>query len=297
VRLRLAAFSFTFAVAALGACSDPATENVCVDESASPLRVCAPGATVKGIDVSYYQGTIDWAKVKAAGKVYAFVRVSDGLDYPDSQFARNWTETKKNGVLRGVYQYFRPGKDPIQQAELLLTKLTAAGGMKSDDLPVVLDVETADGQSGATVVARAKQWLAHVEKATGKKPIVYTAAFMSQTIGSGLAAYPLWVANYGATCPSMPTGWSAWKFWQYSSTGAVAGISGNVDLNDWNGTLAELKTFAGATNATPDAGAPPPVSIDAGTADPIPPAPSGNGAAMGEGDKPPSAPPPAPCGP
>jgi hypothetical protein len=62
-----------------------------------------------------------------------------------------------------------------------------------------------------------------------------------------LASYPLWVANYGVSCPSLPSVWSGWRFWQYAETGRVAGVSGDSDVNVWNGTLDELRAFAGAT--------------------------------------------------
>ena len=67
-----------------------APKDECLGETAAALRTCAAGATLKGIDVSYYQGTVDWTKVKGAGQSFAFVRVSDGVNYPDSKFAANW---------------------------------------------------------------------------------------------------------------------------------------------------------------------------------------------------------------
>jgi lysozyme len=92
--------------------------------------------------------------------------------------------------------------------------------------------------------AHVKTWLARIEAKTGRRPIVYTAAFMSATIGTGFSAYPLWVANYGATCPSMPSGWTKWQFWQTSESGTVSGIPVKTDLDVFNGTLADLQAFA-----------------------------------------------------
>jgi lysozyme len=215
--------------------------------------VCAAGPTVKGVDVSTYQGQVDWAAAKKDGVAFAFARVSDGLTHPDAQFTRNWQVLKTDGIIRGAYQFFRPALDPIAQADLLLQKLKDAGGLLPGDLPPVLDAETVDGVSNATLRANMLAWLTHVETATGRRPIVYTAQFMSANVGTGFASYPLWVANYGVTCPSMPDGWSAWKFWQSSSTGAVAGITGDVDVNAFNGTLADLVKLAGSASS-PDAG-------------------------------------------
>jgi lysozyme len=245
----------------------------CLGQAESALRVCADGAIVEGIDVSYYQGTVNWTDVKQAGKLFAIVRVSDGLNYPDTQFERNWRSTKAAGIIRGTYQFFRPGQDPTRQADLLLSRIEAAGGLVPGDLPPVLDIEVTDGQSSATVVQRAKTWLQRVERAIGRKPLVYTAAFMSSVIGSNLSAYPLWVANWGVTCPLMPTGWTDWKFWQKSSTGRVSGISGNVDLDVFNGSLAELRAFA--IQSEPDAGAPRDGGSDGGARDGGPPSDGG----------------------
>ena len=231
----------------------------CYETALSELRVCSGSSTVEGIDVSYYQGAVDWPAVKRAGKVFAIARVSDGTRVRDTQFARNWRNMKAAGLVRGVYQFFRPAQDPTEQANLLIEQVRAAGGFEASDLPPVIDVESQDGVSAATLQARMHTWLQRVEAATGQRPIIYTANFMSSLVGNGFTAYPLWVANYGATCPLMPSNWAQWKFWQYSSTGRVAGISGNVDVNKWNGTLAQLQAFAGtapadAGVARPDAG-------------------------------------------
>src|SRR5262245_36875474 len=99
--------------------------------------VCAPGATVDGIDVSYYQGTIDWGAVKADGIDFAFIRTTDGTGFEDPRYDENRAGARAAGVLRGTYQFFRPTDDPIAQADLLLARL----GDDPDDLPPVLDVE------------------------------------------------------------------------------------------------------------------------------------------------------------
>src|SRR6188508_74828 len=71
-------------------------------------RVCADGATTKGIDVSKWQGTINWPAVKQGGVQFAFIRLSDGANYKDPKFATNWAGAKSAGIIRGVYQFFRP---------------------------------------------------------------------------------------------------------------------------------------------------------------------------------------------
>lgn len=266
----------------LAACSSSGSTGESTCSSGDALRVCSTGTTVKGVDVSTYQGTVNWGSVKASGHVFGFARISDGLTHKDATFAPNWHSMKTAGVVRGAYQFFRPSQDPIQQADLVIAALAAAGPIGSGDLPAVLDLEVTDGISNALVVSRAKQWLAHIETATGRKPLVYTAAFMSGTIGTSFGAYPLWVANYGASCPSMPSGWTDWRFWQDSSTGSVSGISGSVDTNEFQGTLVQLKAFTqGAATHPDDAGTR--SSDDAGTLDPNAFIQAGEGSVMGDG--------------
>src|SRR3954471_1810759 len=83
-----------------------------VDEEAMTAK-CAAGPTVRGIDVSAYQGSINWGRVKDDGVKFAFIRVSDGLGFHDSKFGANWSGAKANGVLREPYQFFRSNEDPI----------------------------------------------------------------------------------------------------------------------------------------------------------------------------------------
>jgi lysozyme len=239
------ALARALARAALGAvagCSSPA-ETWC-SQTGSALTVCPEGAVVRGIDVSSYQGAIAWPEVRAAGIAFAFARVSDGTTAPDARFADNWQGMKGAGVVRGAYQFFRASEDPAAQASLVLSMLEDAGGLAAGDLPVVMDIETADGASNATVRANMTIWLDAVERATGAAPIVYTNAATSAVIGGGFGGAALWVANWDAACPSMPAGWSTWTFWQYSSTGSVAGVPTAVDLDELDGTPGDLAALA-----------------------------------------------------
>lgn len=235
--------------------------NECLGTTSSALKTCAGPVTLRGIDVSYYQGNVDWVKVKAAGQSFAFARVSDGIDYPDTKFAQNWPAMKQAGVVRGLYQFFRPAKDVTAQVNLLATKLDAAGGLQPGDLPPVLDLESDGGLPAATVVARAKAWLDQVEQKYGIKPIIYTAAFMSNVIGTNFSGYTLWVANYKTTCPTMPSGWTDWEFWQDSDTGKVDGVTGAVDTNFFNGALATLEKLTLQPPKTPSNDEPKPATV------------------------------------
>jgi GH25 family lysozyme M1 (1,4-beta-N-acetylmuramidase) len=249
------------AVLAATACDDAASTS----EIDAEARVCPAGPTVQGIDVSYYQGTIDWRAVRAAGVRFAYVRVSDGLTHIDSEFDRNWAEARAHGVLRGAYQFFRPGRDAAAQADLLLERM---GPLGPGDLPPVLDVETADGVSPEALVAGVRTWLARVEAATGRRPIVYTGRNVWRTAaGNADVAAPLWIAQWGVTCPDLPPPWTDWTFWQTSATGSVPGISGDVDTDVFNGDLAALLALAGVDDTCGDGTCGPAEDADACPAD------------------------------
>ncbi len=206
----------------------------------SDIKSCASGQTVEGIDVSKWDGTINWKSVKSSGKAFAFIRVSDGVNSPDGTFATNWKNAKAAGVYRGVYQYFEASQDPTAQAKLLLNAL----GSDLGELPAVIDVEVTDGMSASTIRSRVDTWSSVVAKGTGRTPIVYVSPGFWPSVGGSKESDNLWVANWGTSCPTLPSAWSSWVFWQYSDTGSVSGISGQVDLNRFNGSLADLATFA-----------------------------------------------------
>ena len=221
------------------------------------LSVCPGGKTLSGVDVSTYQGTVDWGKVKASGRAFAITRVGDGLG-GDNTFDANWAGIKSAGMVRGAYQYFRASADPKQQADILLAKIgTPADG----DLPPTLDLETLDGQAAATVVANVKTWLSYVKTKTGRTPMIYTSPGFWPSIGNpDLSAYVLWVAHWGTTCPTMPTGWSTWAFHQDADNGTVSGIAGAVDTDVFDGDQAAL-------NAIASNGTPPPADMGHASAD------------------------------
>ncbi len=220
--------------------SAPAPEDRCAATTSAPLVTCPSGETLKGIDVSTYQGVVAWPEVRAAGNSFAFARVTNGLLRIDDRFAANWPAMKKAGLVRGAYQYFRPAQDPVAQAELMLAKIAEAGGLEVGDLPPVVDLETSDGEDILTVVARAEQWLAVVEPRIGTKAIVYTGSFFGSQLLGAFADRPLWVPGYKVECPKMPEGWTRWHFWQSAEDGKVAGITGAVDLDHFDGTSKDL---------------------------------------------------------
>ncbi len=221
-------------------------------------------ATVPGIDVSYWDSGIDWPKVRATGQRFMFTKATEGDFYADPTFAANWSGAKAAGLLRGAYHFFRCNVDPKKQAKKFIDYVRKA---KDDgELPPVLDLESHDGQTKDKIISRAKTWLDEVEKAFGKKPIIYSGQYFLQDYFSEAGGgppkwakdYPLWLAQYPNSYvdgqkPFLPRGWYVWTFWQYSEKGRINGINADVDLNVFNGTLEELYKFAGAQIVTESA--------------------------------------------
>ena len=215
--------------------------------SARAVTVCPGPNAVWGIDVSEFQGNINWGAVKADGKEFAIIRVSDGTQHYDPTFTQNWQGAKSAGVIRGAYQFFEPGEDAVAQANLLLSHMTGFG---QGDLPPMIDVEVTGGQSPATITAKIHQWIDTIQAATGRKPLIYTGGWFwnPDVQTSDFASYPLVDSYYcSSCCPNIAAGWSSWAMWQYSSTGAVGGIAGHVDLDRFDGTMADLQKLAGGS--------------------------------------------------
>lgn len=231
-------------LAALGACGGPAGE---VDRTVEETVVCGRGPTVEGVDVSQWQSTVDWPMVRAAGKRFAIARI---LHWPtrDTQFDRNWREIRANGLIRGAYVYFDPRIDVATQADVVVR---AVGRLGQGDLPVTMDIEQPPpGLPSPTGYAAMVRDLAdRIEAGTGQRPMIYTGRYYWPTHvrTTEFRDHPLWHAQYTTTqpCASIADAWRDWAFWQYSSTGRVSGIRGNVDLDRYNGTYAELQRLAG----------------------------------------------------
>lgn len=203
---------------------------------------------LNGIDVSKYQGNVNWEAVAAAGNTFAFARVSYGISSKDAFFAQNWSGMKSAGLMRGAYQFFRASQDPQAQAELMISML---GSLGEGDLPPVIDIENNDGgQSASKVISGVATWIETVESALpDRQVIIYTGTpFWRDTLGNPTQFnnQPLWLAQYtNAPTPTLPPAWNVWTFWQYSETGSVNGITGAVDLNRFNGDTSRLQALAG----------------------------------------------------
>jgi lysozyme len=228
-------------------CAGPVADPVAVGTSQQAATACPQGETIRGMDVSSYEASIDWGAAREAGIQFAFIRASDGRQYVDPKFASHWEGAKTAGVIRGAYQFFRPEQDPIAQADLLLQ---AIGSLEAGDLPPVIDVEVSGGRSRAQVAAAIRAWVDHVTAAIGRPPIVYTGqyAWADLTGSADVTTSPLWLAQYTtAACPYLPSPWTQWSFWQTTDSGSVAGVPGSgLDLDVFNGSRADLLAFSAA---------------------------------------------------
>jgi lysozyme len=183
---------------------------------------------LKGIDVSKWQGTIDWKKVKSCGVDFVIIKATEGQRTTDPNFLQNVKGAKEAGLKVGAYHYAHPDNDPIKEVEHFLT---VTAGIELD-LPPALDLEVNKGLSKAQVTNFARKWLSELEKRIGRKPLFYSYThFIRSYIGKEVSAWPLWIAHYGVTTPGTNGVWDRWEIFQYSDSGKVAGISGNVDLN------------------------------------------------------------------
>src|SRR5205823_4803111 len=150
-----------------------------------------------------------------SGRGFAITRVGDGYGM-DPYFDANWAAIKAQGMVRGAYQFFRPGEDPDMQANILINKV---GKLGNGDLPATVDVEATDGQSADVIAARVQRWADRVTAGTGKAPMVYTGKYFwnDNVKTTALAGNPLWLAAWVSGCPDTPSAWSKWIFWQYNS--------------------------------------------------------------------------------
>jgi len=200
-------------------------------------------STTPGIDVSRWQGEINWNAVAAAGYRFAVVRATIGNYYTDPRFYENWNGARGAGVLVSAYHVVAPDRPADSQIDRFFDVL----GARKSDLPLVLDIELSHDISPADITVCIKDCAHKVEQRDGRKPIIYTAGWFwnNQVLESPeWSAYDLWVANYGVSAPSLPTGWSEWKIWQYSDKGQVPGIAAATDLNWFAGSHDDLLAYA-----------------------------------------------------
>lgn len=201
------------------------------------------GYEIHGIDVSHYQGYIDWADLRSNGMIdkypirFVMIKATEGSRHVDERFAYNFAEAREHGFICGAYHFwsiYSPGKE---QAEHFISTVE----LRQGDLPPVLDVEhKAKDQSVEDFQKSVKQWLDIVEEHYGVKPIIYTYyKFKTSLLDDPMFdQYPYWIAHYYVDSVNYK---GDWKFWQHTDCGKLPGIDGYVDFDIYNGSYYDLQ--------------------------------------------------------
>jgi lysozyme len=184
-----------------------------------------------GIDVSKWQGLIDWPKVAAAGVQFTYIKASDGIGYTDPQFRRNSGGANAVGIPAGYYHFGHPeDNSAVAEAEAFCD---VVNGLPYQ-LPHCLDLEGVDAAALSTedLTTWALTWMRTVKKLTGARVLLYTGAYFARDeLGKAASEFPIWIAQYGATTPLANGTWKEWAAFQYSDGGTVPGIDGKVDMD------------------------------------------------------------------
>lgn len=249
-------------LAGLAACAAPAPE---VSRAAAVLPSSVPsfGDTdphdwtgrspaaypVHGVDVSRWNGAIDWPRVRASGAAFAFIKATEGGDILDPRFAANWEGARRAGLPRGAYHFFYFCRPAIEQARWFIAHVPKDPGA----LPPVLDVEWNNESPTcrrrpppAEVRAEMTVFLEALTRHYGRRPVIYTPPdFFRDNDLARLSDYPFWLRSTAghpqAVYPGQP-----WAFWQYTGTGVVPGIEGRADINVFAGDPAQWSRWAAA---------------------------------------------------
>ncbi len=201
-------------------------------------HTATPAAEIGGVDLSKWQGDVDFAQIKAAGKRYVFVKVSQGAGGVDPDYVRNLADARKAGLYVGSYHFYTTDQTAQSQFDNITTHLD----LKPGDLPLVVDIEILSKNTLPDLAAELKTFLDLIGKKYGIKPIVYSGENFANEHLKGFADYPLWLAEYtNAQQPKLPLDWQRWTFWQHTQDGRVAGVNGAVDLDRFNGSEEQLK--------------------------------------------------------
>lgn len=194
-----------------------------------------------GIDVSHYQGRINWDEVAKEPKVgYVYLKATEGTNITDDTYQRNFNECKRVGLKVGSYLFFRPHLSPRAQFNLFVSTVDT----KKQDLLPLVDAEVIKGVSVSVFQARLLELCELLEREYGKKPVIYTGRnFFNKYIcnNSRLLAYKFFIAAYAFDEPDL-SGGHDYVMWQYSATERVRGIRGDVDMSRFVGrhTLQEI---------------------------------------------------------
>jgi GH25 family lysozyme M1 (1,4-beta-N-acetylmuramidase) len=232
---------------------------------AVPVSPASAAVRVPGIDVSKWQGDVDWAAVASTPVRYVIMRATIGntpskARFVDPKYAEYLAGATANGLVVGAYHRANVGRaddDAVREANYFVNNAQIAAG---DVLPV-LDIEETHGLSIVEMQDWVREWVQRVFARTGVKPMIYTSpnfwlTYMGNTPWFADHGYPLWIAHWGVPAPSVPAeNWrgNGWTFWQWTSTGHVAGIAGNVDRDRFDGSSLGRGKIA-SLEVTPPAG-------------------------------------------
>ncbi len=206
---------------------------------------------VHGIDVSKWNGDVDWAKVRKSGVSFAFIKATEGKDVVDSRFDEYWRQAAAAGIPHAPYHFYYFCSTADEQADWFIRNVPKA----SMHLPPVLDVEwnhtskTCNYRPGAmTVRAEMKRFMDRIEAHYGKRPIIYTSVdFHRDNLEGSFQDYHFWVRAV-AQHPEEIYPDRRWAFWQYTSTGVIPGIKGDTDINVFAGTEKNWKNWVAAVS-------------------------------------------------
>jgi lysozyme len=192
-----------------------------------------------GIDVSHYQGKVDWSKALSENIHFVYLKATDGITYTDPRFHDNQDSLIKRKLLHGAYHFFEPNDDGVKQAENFLSQIKIHKNM----LRPVLDIEITQGVDKKLIKKRVKEWLETVTLKLGCQPIIYSySSFYKNNLGSDFLEYSVWIANYTKK-PNPPEGITQFIMWQHTQKGDVAGIDTMVDRNWFFGNNCKLNSI------------------------------------------------------
>ncbi|KAH9066216.1 glycoside hydrolase family 25 protein [Lactarius vividus] len=197
-----------------------------------------------GIDVSNWQGTLNWATIKSQGVQFAYIKATEGTTYIDPYFDHNYVGATNNGIIRGAYHFAHPGSSSgATQANYFLAH---GGGWSGDGitLPGAVDLEgDCSGLTHAQMVTWIKDFSNTYHSKTTRYPVIYTTTSWWTSCTGNSASFgttnPLWIAHWASSIGTLPAGWSFTTFWQYADSGSHPG-----DQDKFNGDAAGLKRMA-----------------------------------------------------
>lgn len=200
------------------------------------------GYEIHGVDISYYQGDIDWddlrnAMIEGCPIRFIMIKATEGSSRVDEKFNDNFYMAREYGYIRGAYHFWSNKSTAREQAYFFLDKVRLEDG----DLPPVLDVEhKPKDQSVEDFQRDILTWLHVVEDKYHVKPIIYTYyKFKEKYLNAPVFDdYPYWIAHYYVDKVEYK---GEWKFWQHTDVGRLPGIKGYVDFNIYNGSYYDLK--------------------------------------------------------